>query len=108
MIDPPSVADDKYFFVEYEDYYYLLPHTLPTVSITTAELDYLSQPTDIKWGFTYDSQNRPVYNPGTSIQPQWNQSEIVEITKRTLTGFGVSYKDKDFQNFGKSAQVTGD
>ena len=36
------------------------------------------------------------------------ENDIIEITKRTLTGFGVSYKDKDFQQFGKSAQMTGD
>jgi len=108
VIDPPSITDNKYFFVEYEDYFYILPHSLPTVAITTAELDYLTQPVDVVWGFTYDSDGRQVYNAGTSTQPQWMMNEIVEITKRTLASFGVSYKDKDFDNFGKSAQVTGD
>lgn len=108
VIDPPSITDNKFYFVEYEDYFYILPHTLPTVAITTADLDYLSQPTDIKWGFTYDAQDRKVYNSGTSVQPEWHQSEIVEITKRTLAGFGVSYKDKDFEQFGKTAQMTGE
>lgn len=107
-IDPPSIADNKFFFVEYQDYYHILPHTLPTVAITTAELDYLAQPVNIKWGYTFDSQNRKVYNPGLSVQPEWMQNDIIEITKRTLTGFGVSYKDKDFQQFGKSDQMTGD
>ncbi len=108
VIDPPSVTDNKFYFVEYEDYFYVLPHSLPTVAITTADLDYLTQPKDVVWGFTYDAQERQVYNAGTSTQPQWMQNEIIEITKRTLTGFGVSYKDKDFENFGKSAQITGD
>lgn len=108
VIDPPSITDNKFYFVEYEDYYYVLPHTLPSVSITTADLDYLRQPADIVWGFTYDSKNRKVYNSGTSTQPEWATNDIIEITKRTLTGFGVSYKDKDFENYGKTAQLTGD
>jgi len=108
VIDPPSITDNKFYFVDYKDSFYFLPHTLPTQTITTADLDYLTQPTDIIWGFSYDAKKRQIYNSGTSKQPQWKQSEIVEITKRTLTGFGVSYKDKDFEQFGKAAQATGD
>ena len=108
VIDPPSIADNQFFFIEYEDYYYFLPHTLPTATITTAELDYISQPIDIKWGFTWDAQNRKVYNSGTSVQPQWKQNEIVEITKRTLSSFGISYKDKDLQQFAAKTILTGD
>jgi hypothetical protein len=104
VIDPPSVADNKYYFVEYEDYYYFLPHT----GITSADLDYLTQPTDIVWGFTYDTAGRQVYNSGTSVQPMWATNDIIEITKRTLAGLGVSYKDKDFEQYGQKAQVTGE
>lgn len=104
VIDPPSVADHTYYIVEYEDYYKVLPSTA-TGSLL---LDYVASPTDIKWGFTYDAQNRQVYNAGTSVQPKWNTPTIIEITKRTLTSFGVSFKDADFSNFGKSNTVTGD
>jgi hypothetical protein len=103
VIDPPSVADDKYYAIEYSNYYSFLPNT-----VTAVDLDYIVQPKDIVWGYTFSSANRQVYNAGTSVQPQWNQNEIVEITKRTLNNFGVSYKDKDFEQFGKTAQVTGE
>ena len=104
VIDPPSVTDSCYYVLEYEDYY----EVLPTTATGNLQLDYIAQPEDVKWGFTYDSQNRPVYNVGLSIQPKWNVPTTIEITKRTLTSFGVSYKDKDFTNFGKSNTVTGD
>lgn len=107
VIDPPSVVDGKYYALEYQDYYDLLPTTLPTDTITELELDYLKQPVDIKWGFIFDAQNRQVYNEGSSIQPQWLQDDIITITKRTLALFGVSYHDKDFENFGQTAQATG-
>lgn len=108
VIDPPSVSDNKFYFVEYENYIYILPHSLPTGSIIIAELDYLTQPTDVIWGFSYDVEGRKIYNSGTSKQPQWMQSDILEITKRTLTSFGVSYKDRDFEQFGQKAQATGE
>lgn len=104
VIDPPSVSDNKYYFVEYEGYYYFLPRT----GISSADLDYLMQPTDVIWGFTYDADDRQVYNAGTSVQPMWLQNEIIEITKRTLASFGVSYKDKDFEQFAAKTILTGD
>jgi hypothetical protein len=108
VIDPPSITANKYYFVEYEDYFYFLPHTLPTATITTAELDYIITPPNIVWGFVYDSNGRQVYNPGTSIQPLWDNNSCREITKRMFTNLGVSFKDADFQNFGKSVQLTGE
>jgi len=108
VIDPPSIAKNIYYFVEYEGYYYFLPHTLPTDTITTAQLDYITTPPDIKWGYTFDSNGRQVYNPGTSIQPLWDNNSCREITKRMFTNLGVSFKDKDFENFGKSVQLTGE
>lgn len=104
VIDPPSVTDGTYYIVEYEDYYKILPDT----ATGNLLLDYLAQPVDVIWGYTWDAQNRKVYNAGLSIQPQWTTPTIIEITKRALTSFGVSYKDKDFTNFGDKNTVTGD
>lgn len=108
VIDAPSTTTGKYYFLEYEDYYYFLPRTLPTASITTADLDYISNPPDIIWGFTYDADGRQVYNAGTSVQPGWDDNSAREITKRMLTNIGVMFKDNDFANFGKSVQLTGE
>lgn len=104
VIDPPSVADGTYYILEYENYYDVLPST----ATGNLQLDYIAQPENIVWGFTYDAQNRPVYNAGLSIQPKWDDSTIISITKRALTNFGVSYHDKDFTNFGQRNTQTGD
>lgn len=103
-IDPPSITDGTYYIVEYEDYYSVLPST----ATGNLLLDYIAQCEDIIWGFTFDAQGRQVYNPGTSVQPKWNTPTIIEITKRTLTSFGISFKDKDFENFGRVNTQTGD
>lgn len=108
LIDTPSVTNNDYYFVEYQGYYSILPATLPTVSITQATLDYVSEPTPIKWGYTFDSDGRQIYNSGTSVQPLWDNNSSFEITKRMLTTIGVSFKDADFEQFGKSVVVTGE
>lgn len=107
VIDAPSIATNTYYFVEYEHYYYILPHTLPTQTITTAELDYIKTPIDVKWGFTYDNDGRQVYDIGSSVQPQWLPDDCREICKRVLKTIGVAFKDSDFSNFGASVQNSG-
>lgn len=102
VIDPASVSNNMYYATEYEGYYSFLPNT-----VTTANLDYIASPTEIKWAWTYDADDRQVYNPGLSVQPKWSNSTIVEITQRTLTKLGVGWKDADFINYGKSNQLTG-
>lgn len=104
VIDPPSVTDGTYYIIEYEDYYSVLPSS----ATGNLLLDYIAQPVDVVWGYTFDSDNRKVYNAGLSIQPQWQTNTIIEITKRALTSFGVSYKDKDFLNFGEKNTISGD
>lgn len=103
VIDTPSTTTNTYYFVEYERYYSFLPDT-----VTEADLDYIKTPDDIKWGYTYDSKDRQIYNSGLSVQPAWDNNSCREITKRMLTNLGVSFKDSDFLNFGKSVQMTGE
>lgn len=102
VIDPPAVTTDTYYFVEYNGYYSFLPDT-----VTEAELDYIKTPDNIVWGYTFDSIGRQVYNKGLSVQPQWDNSSCIEITKRMLKSLGVSFKDADFANFGQSVITTG-
>ncbi len=104
VIDAPSVANSKYYATEYEDYYSFLPAS----GFSSVVLDYIASPTDIKWAYTYDAEDRQVYNEGQSVNPKWSQATIITITKRTLNTLGVSWKDADFAQAGKSAQMTGE
>jgi hypothetical protein len=101
-IDPPLASDNTYYFYEYEGYYSFLP-----VNVSTASLDYISTPPNVVWGYTYDKDDRQIYNSGTSSQPLWDNNSCREITKRMLTNIGVSFKDNDFQNFGAKTQAAG-
>lgn len=102
VIDPPSISENRYYFFEYEGYYEFLPNT-----VTVAVLDYIQVPSKIVWGFTYDSDGRMVYNEGSSKHPKWNIVDCMEITQRMMKTIGVSFKDKDFENFGQGVIATG-
>lgn len=109
VIDAPSITTNTYYFVEYgktrllpNGYYSFLPNT-----VTAVDLDYIKTPDNIVWGSTWDSQGRKIYNQGLSVQPQWDNSSCIEITKRMFKTMGVSFKDADFANFGQSVITTG-
>lgn len=180
VIDAPSITTDTYYFVEYEGYYLFLP-----TAVTSAALDYIAVPNDIRWAYTYDANSRQVYSasgltglpvifggvgyttptitfsapatggvqatatltvvggvitavvmtnigngyagltptftitgssttpatfgsPLVSVQPQWSDLDVVEISKRSLKSLGISFKDSDFINYGQSAISSGD
>jgi hypothetical protein len=100
--DAPSAANGKYYYVEYLNYFSVLPSS--TSAIT---LDYISYPVDVVWNFTLDGNNRKVYNSTGSVQPVWGDGECREITERMLKKLGVSLKDKDMESFGQSVTQTG-
>jgi hypothetical protein len=103
VIDAPSVTTNTYYAAVYEDYFQIFPSTA-----TSLVLDYVADVRDIKWGYSFDGEGRQVYNSGTSVNPKWaNNNVIVEITKRTLRNFGVSYKDADFSNYGENVINSG-
>jgi hypothetical protein len=103
VIDSPSISENSFYYVEYEDYFSFFPTT-----VTTADLDYIVAPTNVVWGYTLDGNGRQVYNAGTSVQPQWDNITCMEITKRMLVDLGVTLKDNDFANFGNNAIITGE
>lgn len=108
VIDPPSIDDNRYYFVEYNKEYSFLPSSLPTDTLTKCNLDYISTPPDVKLAYEFNENSRPVYNNGLSIQSLWDSNSNMEISKRILATLGVSFKDKDFQGFGKSVEITGE
>lgn len=102
VIDPPSTIDNSYYYTEYLNYFSFLPAT-----VTAFDLDYVAETRDVVWGFTLDANNREVYSAGASTQPQWNKNTVIEITKRTLKGFGLHFDSREFENFGESNIQTG-
>lgn len=103
VIDPPSIADDSYYYSEYGNNYSFLPNT-----VTQYDLDYISSPPDIVWAYTYDINGRQVYDPsGSSVNPMWGNSDCSEIAQRAMKQLGVSFASQDFENFGQQTIAQG-
>lgn len=58
VIDPPSIVNNSYYFLEYLNYFQILPS-----AATPLELDYIASAQDVVWAYTFDANNRQVYSP---------------------------------------------
>lgn len=81
-IDP--VATNPVYLI-YRDGFQFYP-----TNLGSAVLSYIKQPNSLHWGFTFDAYNRPVYNSGISVQPQWSDLDMLEIIVRALAIVGVN------------------
>ena len=55
-----------------------------------AKMSYVRNPPSIVWGETRDSNNRPVWNPATSQNPIWSDSDMMQIIVRALQLVGIN------------------
>lgn len=107
VIDPPSIQENTYYYTHTGDNVSSNQYRFLPDSVSNANIHYISTPKEIVWGFVLDSQNRQIYDAGSSIQPQWNDNDCREITRRMLKNLGVAYKDSDFASFGQSTIQSG-
>lgn len=62
-------------------------------SITTVTLYYFKVPVEMEWAYTL-SGSRPIYDSGSSTQPDWPESVHAEIVEEACTYLGLSLKDE--------------
>lgn len=55
-----------------------------------AKMSYVRTPPSIIWGYDYDSNNRPVWNPMKSQEPVWGDTDMMNIIVRALALVGVN------------------
>ncbi len=55
-----------------------------------AKLSYVRDAPDIIWGYTEDSNGRPIYDASLSQQPVWDNIAIFDIIGRALAQVGIS------------------
>lgn len=81
-IDP--IADNPVYLIQHEGF-----HFYPE-NIGSARLWYVRTPPSIVWGYVLDSNGIPVYNPATSQQPVWSDTDMYQIIVRALMMVGVN------------------
>ena len=55
-----------------------------------AKLHYVQTPPNIIWGYTLDGNGEPVYNPATSVDPVFSDTDMLYIVVRAMKIVGVS------------------
>lgn len=55
-----------------------------------AKLSYYRTPPSIVWGYVYNSNGVPTYDPTTSQDPVWSETDCLQIIVRALAILGVS------------------
>ena len=53
-------------------------------------MSYVRTPPAIVWGYVLDSNGVPVYNPATSQDPVWSDTDMLQIIVRGLAAVGVN------------------
>ena len=81
-IDP--IAENPVYLIQHEGF-----HFFPE-NFGSARLSYVRTPPSIVWGYVLDSNGIPVYNPSTSQQPVWGDTDIYQIIVRALALVGVN------------------
>lgn len=76
-------------------------------NLATANLIYLRQPLDMVWGYNIGVGGKPVYNPASSVQPQWKDMDMNEIIYLALSYIGVNLKDPEVSQFANIKTQTG-
>lgn len=81
-IDP--IAENPVYLIQHEGF-----HFFPE-NIGSARLSYVRKAPPIVWGYTLDSNGRPVYNAATSQDPVWGDTDILQIVFRALQVIGTN------------------
>lgn len=81
-IDP--IATNPVYLIKHEGFQFY------PENIGDTRLSYIRTPPSIVWGYVEDGNGLPVYNPATSQDPVWAESDILQIIVRALQLCGVS------------------
>lgn len=76
------------------------------VTLGSAILTYIKDAPEIVWGYTTVS-GRPVYSSGTSVQPVWDNVDLLEIIARALKLIGLNLQDGQVQQYANQVTQTG-
>lgn len=95
------VADNPIYLAEREGFRFY-PN-----NIGQARVSYIKKPTTIVFGYTVDGFGLPVYNPATSVDPQWQELDLLEIISRALRMIGVNLQSGLISQYANEITKTG-
>ena len=76
------------------------------LTLGSAILTYVKDAPTIVWAYTTVS-GRPVYSSATSVQPVWDNVDLLEIIARALKLIGLNLQDGQVQQYANQVTQTG-
>ena len=76
-------------------------------NIGYATLSYVRKPPPIHWGYTQVGDEPPVYDPTTSQDPIWSDSDMYQIIVRALALIGVNLQFNTLLGYANDIKNTG-
>jgi hypothetical protein len=98
-IDP--IAENPVYLIQHEGF-----HFFPE-SIGNVRMSYVRTPPSITWGYVPDSNGIPTYNPATSQQPVWSDTDMYNIIVRALSLVGVSLDFRTLMGYSETIKNGG-
>lgn len=72
-----------------------------------AKMSYVRTPPSIVWGYVYDSNGIPVWNPATSQNPVFGDTDMLNIISRALLMVGVNLDYKQVLAYSNEIKNSG-
>lgn len=98
-IDP--IASNPRYLLRNEGFEFY-PH-----DIGWARMSYVRRPPPIHWGYTQVGDQEPVYDPTTSQDPVWSDSDCMQIIVRALALIGVNLQFPMVMQYASEIKNTG-
>jgi hypothetical protein len=74
------------------------------ITLASPVLTYIKNAPTMTWAYTLDGNSRPVYSSGTSVQPVWDDVDLLEIIARALKLVGLNLQMGQIEQYAN--QVT--
>ena len=84
-IDP--IDENPVYLIQHEGFHF---YPERPYGENQALMSYVRNPTSIVWGYVLDSNGIPVWNPATSQNPVWSETDCLQILVRALLIAGVN------------------
>jgi len=104
-IDP--INSNPIFLIESGGFRFYPNMTWNNTASPNAFLSYVSTPANITWGYILDPNGIPVYNPGTSSDPEWYDVDCEQIIDRILRRCGVNLNAGQVSQYAQELKLQG-
>lgn len=75
--------------------------------IGNVELSYIRTPGPIHWGYTEDPDGIPIYDPGTSTNPEWQRFDCMQIIARAMDIMAAELQAANVKQYASEIKTVG-